>query len=59
MQRIEDAVDYINSFHELVYDAKKGSAKAVIEMQESGISRRCGQRLHIAGKLHLALPWQH
>ena len=56
MQRIEDAVDYINSFHELVYDAKKGSAKAVIEMQESGISRRCGQRLHIAGKLHLALP---
>ena len=59
MQRIEDAVDCINSVHEVVSHAKKGCAKAVIEMQEGGISRRCSQRLHIAGKLHQALPWQH
>ena len=59
MQRIEDAVDCINSVHGVLYDAKKDSAKAVIEMQEGGISRRCSQRLHIAGKPHQALPRQH
>lgn len=55
MQRIEDAVDCINSVNEVVSHAIKGHAKAVIEMQECGISRRCSQRLHIAGKLHQAL----
>ena len=35
-QRIEDAVDGINSVHEVSCDAKEGSAKAVIEMQEGG-----------------------
>ena len=35
-QRIEDAVDGINSVHEVACDAKEGSAKAVIEMQEGG-----------------------